>query len=161
VLGTSVAAVFLLNPSVRELRECVGRELATEADQVAATQELIQLGGARVVVVSLGGQGALLVTAQATQRIPAVTMRSGSGSGSGAGDAMVAAITVGLSRGWPLSKSVCFGVAAEAAMLMMPGTATCNRDDVERLFRTRRRPGGPRCTAQLGKRTCAMTDARR
>jgi 6-phosphofructokinase 2 len=58
----------------------------------------------------------------------------GSGSGVGAGNAMVAAITVGLSRGWPLSKSVRFGVAAGAAMLMTPGTAVCNRGDVERLF---------------------------
>jgi 6-phosphofructokinase 2 len=55
-------------------------------------------------------------------------------SGVGAGDAMVAAIAVGLSRGWPLPKSVCFGVAAGAAMLMTPGTACCNRADVERLF---------------------------
>ena len=83
-------------------------------------------------MVSLGGQGALLITAQASQRVPAIKMRSGSGVG--AGDAMVAAIAVGLSRGWPLPKSVCFGVAAGAAMLMTPGTACCNRDDVERLF---------------------------
>jgi 6-phosphofructokinase 2 len=112
--------------------ECAGRELATEADQVAAAQELIQRGRAQVIVVSLGGQGALLITAQASQRVPAIKMRSGSGVG--AGDAMVAAITVGLCRGWPLPKSVCFGVAAGAAMLMTPGTAVCNRDEIERLF---------------------------
>jgi 6-phosphofructokinase 2 len=126
------SGVFLLKPSVRELRECVGRELATEAEQVAAARELVQRGQAQVVVVSLGHRGALLVTARAAQRVPAIKMRSGSGVG--AGDAMVAAITVGLSRGWPLSKSVRFGVAAGAAMLMTPGTAVCNRGDVERLF---------------------------
>lgn len=126
------SGVFLLKPSVRELRECVGRELATEADETAAAQELVQRGQAQVVVVSFGDRGALLVTPDAAQRIPAIKMRSGSGVG--AGDAMVAAITVGLSRGWPLSKSVRFGVAAGAAMLMTPGTAVCNRSDVERLF---------------------------
>lgn len=57
-----------------------------------------------------------------------------SGSGVGAGDAMVAAITVGLSRGWPIEKSVRFGIAAGASMLMTPGTAACNRADVDRLF---------------------------
>jgi 6-phosphofructokinase 2 len=126
------SGVFLLKPSVRELRECFGRALATEADQVAAAQELVQRGQAQVVVVSLGGRGALLVTAHASQCFPAIKMRSGSGVG--AGDAMVAAITVGLSRGWPLAKSVRFGIAAGAAMLMTPGTAVCNRADVERLF---------------------------
>jgi 6-phosphofructokinase 2 len=126
------SGVFLLKSSVRELRECVARELATEADQVAAAQELIERGKAKVVVISLGDRGALLVTSDAAQRISAIRMRSGSGVG--AGDAMVAAIAVGLSRGWPLSKSVRFGVAAGAAMLMTPGTAVCSRGDVERLF---------------------------
>jgi 6-phosphofructokinase 2 len=126
------SGVFLLKPSVRELRECVGRELTTEPDQVAAAQELVQRGQTQIVVVSLGSRGALLVTAQGGQRVPAIKMRSGSGVG--AGDAMVAAITVGLSRGWPLSKSIRFGVAAGAAMLMTPGTAVCNRADVEHFF---------------------------
>lgn len=124
--------VFLLKPSVRELRECVGRELDSEAEQIAAAQQLVQRGRAQIVVVSLGEGGALLVTPTAAQRIPAIKMRAGSGVG--AGDAMVAAITVGLSRGWPLSKSVRFGVAAGAAIMMTPGTAVCNRRDVECLF---------------------------
>lgn len=133
--------VHLLKPSVRELRECTGRELATEAEQVGAAQELIQRGCAEVVVVSLGAQGALLVTRQGSQRFPAIHMRSGSGVG--AGDAMVAAITVGLSRGWPLTKSVRFGIAAGAAMLMTPGTAVCSRRDVERLFELVAEPADP------------------
>lgn len=124
--------VFLLKASVRELRECVGRDLISESDQVAAAQELIQCGLAQAVVVSLGSQGALLSTPRRSQRFSAISM--GSGSGVGAGDAMVAAITVGLSRGWPIEKSVRFGIAAGAAMLMTPGTAACNRADVDRLF---------------------------
>ena len=55
-------------------------------------------------------------------------------SGVGAGDAMVAAITVGLSHGWPLAKSVRFGIAAATAKLMTPGTSACTRADVERFL---------------------------
>jgi 6-phosphofructokinase 2 len=124
--------VFLLKPSVRELRECVGRELPGEAQQLAAARELVERGGARNVLVSLGAQGALFVSAQGAQRYPAVAVPPGSGVG--VGDAMVAGITVGLSSGWPLAKSIRLGVAAGAAMLMTPGTATCTRADVERLF---------------------------
>jgi 6-phosphofructokinase 2 len=126
------SGVFLLKASVRELRECVGRPLETEAEQLAAAHELVDSGRAEVVLVSLGSKGALLATAHASQRFSAIPMPGGSGVG--AGDAMVAAITVGLSRGWPLVKSVRLGIAAGAAMLMTPGTATCDRADVEKLF---------------------------
>jgi 6-phosphofructokinase 2 len=122
------SGVFLLKPSVRELREYFGRELATEADRVATARELVDHEQAQVVVVSLSDRGTLLVTTHASQCFPAIRMRSGSGVG--AGDAMIAAITVSLSRGWPLTKSVRFGVAAGAATLMTPGTAVCNRAEV-------------------------------
>lgn len=126
------AGVFLLKPSVRELRECVGRELDTEAEQLAAAHELIDRGVTQAVVVSLGSQGALLATARHSQRFSAIAVRSVSDVG--AGDAMVATITVGLSRCWPLSEAVRFGIAAGTAMLMTPGTEAPTRADVERFF---------------------------
>lgn len=126
------AGAFLLKPSVRELRDCLGRELRDEAEQLGAARELINGGFADNVLVSLGAKGALLVTGQGAQRYPAVEVPPGSGVG--AGDAMVAGITVGLDRGWPLAKSIRLGIAAGAAMLNTPGTASCTRADVERLF---------------------------
>lgn len=127
-----ISSVYLLKVSVRELRECCGRDLTTEAEQLRAAHELIASGRACAVVVSLGSHGALLATSEAGQRFSAIPVRGVSGVG--AGDAMVAAITVGLSRGWPLTKSVRFGIAAGAAMLLTPGTAPCTRADAERLF---------------------------
>ncbi len=126
------SGVYLLKASVRELRECVELPLATESEQFAAAHELVENGCAQVVLVSLGAEGALLATEHASYRFSAIPMRGGSGVG--AGDAMVAAITVGLSRGWPLVKSVRLGIAAGAAMLMTPGTVACNRAEVEKLF---------------------------
>lgn len=126
------SGVFLLKASLRELRERSGRELANEPDQVAAAQDLIDNGLTGAVVVSLGSQGALLATSSGSKRFSAIPVRSGSGVG--AGDAMVAAITVGLSRRWSLDEAVRFGIAAGAAMLLTPGTASCTRYDVERFF---------------------------
>jgi 6-phosphofructokinase 2 len=126
------SGVFLLKPSVRELRECVGRELISESEQLAAAHELIDRGCAQFVVVSLGSEGALLATPHGSQRYSAVEVPSGSGVG--AGDAMTAGITVGLKRGWQLDKAVRLGIAAGAAMLLTPGTAHCLLEDVERLF---------------------------
>lgn len=132
------SGVFLLKPSVRELRECVGRPLPSESEQVGAACELIARGCAEVVLVSLGAQGALLATADVSRRYPAIPVPAGSGVG--AGDSMVAAITVGLSRGWALDKAVRLGIAAGAAMLMTPGTAPCTRREVEHLFEWVPRP---------------------
>lgn len=126
------SGVFLLKASLRELRECVGRDLVTEVDQVAAAQQLIADGRAQVVVVSLGQHGAILATGNESQRFAAVPMRGGSGVG--AGDAMVGAITHGLTRGWPLVKAVRLGIAAGAAMLMTPGTEVCDSAAVAGLF---------------------------
>ena len=124
--------VFLLKASLRELRECVGRDLATEAERLAAAHELIDREIAEAVVVSLGSQGALLATGRLSQRFSAVPVHPVSGVG--AGDAMVAAIVVALSRGLPLAEAVRFGIAAGAAMLLTPGTVACTRDDVERFL---------------------------
>ena len=124
--------VFLLKPSVRELGDCFGRETATEDEQIAAARTLIDTGRSRNVVVSRGGEGALLVTSHGAQRFSPITVPPGSGVG--AGDAMVAGIAVGLTRGWALDRAVLLGTAAGAAMLLTPGTAACAQADVERLL---------------------------
>lgn len=126
------SGVFLLKPSVRELRECVGRDLSTEAEQFAAATELIDRGAAEHVLVSLGAKGAMLVSAGTGLRYRPVDVPPGSGVGTG--DAMVAGVAVGLTRGWTLPDAVRLGVAAGAAMLLTPGTAPCTREDTERLF---------------------------
>lgn len=124
--------VYLLKPSIRELRECVGRELLSADDQLDAARELIGAGITEVVVLSLGAHGALAVTAQGHERLDSIDVPAGSGVG--AGDSMLAAITLGLSRGWALGDAVRLGNAAGAAMLMTPGSQPCLRQDVERLY---------------------------
>ena len=126
------SGVFLLKPSLRELRECLGRELSSEGEQLAGARELIDRGVAENILVSMGAKGALLETADGGLRYPPVEVPPGSGVG--AGDAMVAGVAVGLIRGWSLTESVRLGVAAGAAMLLTPGTAPCTRADTERLF---------------------------
>lgn len=127
------SGIYLLKASVRELGERVGRLLVTESEQLAAAHSLVENGCAQVVLVSLGSRGALLATRQVSQRFSAIAIPGG-GSGVGAGDAMVGAITTGLSRGWPLVKSVRLGIAAGAAMSMTPGTKVCTRTEIEKLF---------------------------
>lgn len=126
------SGVFLIKPSLRELREAVGRALTTDTEQLEAAREIIERGAAQYVLVSRGADGALLAGRDSGQLFAPVPVPPGSGVG--AGDAMVAGVAVGLTRGWPLTKAVRFGIAAGAAMLLTPGTAPCTREDTERLF---------------------------
>lgn len=127
------SGVFLLKPSVRELRECVGRQLVTEDEQIDAARELIDRGVADVIVVSLGADGALLVTGEQSCRFASIAVPTVSG-GVGAGDAMVAGIVVALSRGWDMDAAVRYGIAAATAKLQTAGTSAIEKDVVERYF---------------------------
>ena len=127
------SGVFLLKPSLRELRECVGAELTSEAEQVAAAREIIGRGSARHVLVSLGPRGAMLVSADSAARFAPIAVPPG-GRGVGAGDALVAGVAVGLTRGWPLTEAVRLRVAAASARVLARGTAPCTRNDTERFF---------------------------
>lgn len=128
-----VTGAALVKPSVRELRDCVGAELRGPAEQAAAARNLIEAGVSESVVVSLGASGALVVTADAAERVPGVPVPSGVGTAVGAGDNMLAGIVVGLGRGDPLPEAVRYGTVAGAAATLTPGTEPCRRDDVERL----------------------------
>ena len=126
------SGVYLLKPSIRELRESVGHPLPDRAAQAAAAREWIHAGKCEVIVLSLGADGALVVTADDDEQLPSIAMPVRSAVG--AGDAMVGAIAVGLSREWSLSEAVRFGIASAAATLTVPGTGMCQRSDVEALF---------------------------
>jgi 6-phosphofructokinase 2 len=126
------AGVFLIKPSLRELRVLTGDPLTHEGEQEAAARAIVGRGGAEIVVVSLGAAGVLFAARDGCERLrsPTVPVRSKVG----AGDSMVAGITLALARGRPLRDAVRFGIAAGAAAVMNPGTQLCRREDTEQLF---------------------------
>jgi 6-phosphofructokinase 2 len=124
--------VYLIKPNLHELCELVGRDLRDEPHQAEAALEVVHSGRCEVVVLSLGPAGALLATAEGTERLrsPSVRVRSRVG----AGDSMLGGIVLGLARGMTLRAAVRYGIAAGAAATLNPGTQLCNREDTERLF---------------------------
>ena len=93
-LRRTTSGVYLVKPSIRELRELTGDDLHDEAAQVRAARGLVDAGRCEVVVLSLGADGALVVTADAAARFAAIPVTVCSAVG--AGDSMLAGITVGL-----------------------------------------------------------------
>lgn len=125
--------IHLLKPSLSELATLAGGKVEGVAAQEAALRELIGRGVAEVIVLSLGGEGAVLASKEGIERFAPLDVPVCSAVG--AGDSMVGAMVLALSRGWSLPAAVRYGIAAGSATLMRPGTELCRAEDVERLYR--------------------------
>ena len=131
-LGLQARGATLFKPSLRELCDLTGTHLSTDAQCVKAARELIAQGAAEMVAVSLGGDGALFVTAAGAWRAPAVPVDVQTTIG--AGDSFVGGMVWSLARGDAPPVAFRWAMAAGAASLLMPGTALCQAVDVHRLF---------------------------
>ncbi len=125
--------VYLLKPSLSELRDIFGAALDIRADQIAACRALVEKKHAEVVALTLGEQGAILVTADRVVRARPLPIEPKSVVG--AGDSFLGAMIWGLTSGRTLDEAFRYGVAAGSAALLVPGTELSRRDDIERLVK--------------------------
>ncbi|MDJ1482325.1 1-phosphofructokinase family hexose kinase [Cytophagaceae bacterium YF14B1] len=124
--------VFLLKPNVGELSKMVGVETLETDDVDDAAKEIINRGDCGIVVVSMGPAGALLVTKDGHEHIPAPTVLKKSTVG--AGDSMVAGMTWSLANGKTPQEMVRMGVACGSAATMNSGTQLFKMEDVRKLY---------------------------
>jgi 6-phosphofructokinase 2 len=140
VLDTSGAAlkaalaegVTLIKPNQVELGDFVGRPLDNEADRVAAARKLIADKRVEAVALTLGENGALLVTADGAWR--SEPMHIEVVSSVGAGDSFLGGMVAAIGADAPLDQAFRMGVAAGSAAVMSPGTELCHEADVKRLL---------------------------
>jgi 6-phosphofructokinase 2 len=125
--------VYLLKPNLSELGKMVGDDSLDITGADEAAQEIISKGHCEAVIVSLGAQGAILVTKKRVDHIPAPTVKKRSTVG--AGDSMVAGITHYLNNKQSLLDSVRMGVACGTAATMNTGTELFQKPDVDRLYK--------------------------
>jgi len=126
------AGVYMLKPNLHELELLSGETFEGEDQMIRVARQLIARHMAEVLVISLGAQGAALVTADdfVQMQPPVVPIRSKVG----AGDSMVGGMTLSLARGWSLRDAVRYGIAAGTAAVMSSGTQLCRLEDVEMIF---------------------------
>ena len=110
---------FLIKPNIHELSEIAGENLRTD-EQVEQAARNLQQSGARNVLVSMGGDGAMLIDEfSSVHRIrphigtPVNTV--------GAGDSMVAGFLAGADQGYDYALKL--GSAAGSATAFSPGLA--------------------------------------
>ncbi|MDQ0464375.1 6-phosphofructokinase 2 [Caulobacter ginsengisoli] len=125
------AGVWLVKPSLRELCELTGLPLPDLATRLAACRALIAAGSAEIVALSLGDEGALLVTANEAFSARALAVRPVSTVG--AGDSFLGGLLWGITRDLPMADCLRQAMAAGAAALLSPGTGLCRPEDVQRL----------------------------
>jgi fructose-1-phosphate kinase PfkB-like protein len=86
----------------------------------------------RALIITLGAQGALAVTADETLYSPAPNVLLVSAAG--AGDAVAAGVMLARRQGQPWSEALRLGVAAAAAVVMNEGTAVCTAQQIKDLL---------------------------
>jgi 6-phosphofructokinase 2 len=124
--------VFLVKPNLREINELMRVEAEDEASLLAASRQLIEERRTEVVALSLGDLGALLVTRDQAWRAHAPQIKIISAVG--AGDSFLGALLWALVSNLSMPEALRYAVAAGAAAVLTPGTALCDRDEVERLL---------------------------
>lgn len=124
--------IFLCKPNLGELSSLVGKERLATDEILLAARSIIAKGGCEVMAVSMGPDGALLVTATESFHIkpPAVEVHSTVG----AGDSMVGGMLMGLAQDWSWKDVLCYGVAAGTSATMNHGTGLCKKPEVDRIF---------------------------
>jgi 1-phosphofructokinase len=121
----------LIKPNVAEAEGLLERRLPDESAVLQAARELVARG-IGIVVISMGGQGAICATRDGAWRVrpPAVERRSTVGSG----DSMVAGLAVALARGDDIVVGLKLGAAAGAATAASEGTALGTPHDIAMLL---------------------------
>jgi len=124
--------VYLVKPNIGELAKLIGVERLELSDVEKAAKKLIEKGSAEIIVVSLGAEGAILVTKDTTEFVAAP--KAEKKSTVGAGDSMVGGMVWALSQNKTLKEVIQMGVCCGTAATMNEGTQLFKMEDVERFF---------------------------
>jgi ribokinase len=129
-----LADVDILVPNESELGLLSGRPVSEVDSAKAAARELLRKG-VKTVIVTLGANGALLVTGEKTTHIP--TFKVNVVDTTAAGDAFIGGLAAALQNGKSLEEAVRYGNASGALAATKFGAQPSlpTRDEVEKLLR--------------------------
>lgn len=133
LMAATLAEPYFIKPNRDELEALIGRRLTAVDDVVDAARSLLA-GGINRVCVTLGPNGAMLLSQ--TQGIYAEGLSVPVGSTVGAGDATVAALAYAEAEGMNDADALRLAIAAGAASVMQPGTRVAPRKQVMELEKT-------------------------
>lgn len=126
------AGVYMLKPNLNELSYLSGVTHLSGMQVEKKAREVLEKNNCHSLVISMGAKGALLVTQDIVEHVPAppVLMKSTVG----AGDSMVAGMALALSQGKSMREVIRLGVACGTAATMTEGSELIRKNDVEHLY---------------------------
>ena len=124
--------IHLLKPSLSEFESIVGRASSEPSCRPSQAVDLVQSGVAHMIALTLGGDGAILATAEGALQLPAMAVTERTGVG--AGDSFLAGLVLGLARGQTNDEALRLAIAAGAVAVAGSGTARVQRAKVEALY---------------------------
>jgi fructose-1-phosphate kinase PfkB-like protein len=119
----------IAKPNIDEISDLAGQSVTSIEAAYRVGMEL-QKKYNTMLVITLGGEGALAILGDRSYRIP--VLKIDVVSTAGAGDAVLAGLSAALSDGKLIEVGLKLGFAAAAAVCLSPATADCRRSDVER-----------------------------
>ena len=123
---------YLIKPNIGELCKMLNVDWLDKDEVPDAAQQAIRDGFAELIAVSMGPDGAWIISSHEKHfaAAPKVEKRSTVG----AGDSMVAGMTYMLQQNRSLKEVIAFGVSCGSAATMNEGTQLFKKEDAERLF---------------------------
>ncbi len=126
------ANLLLIKPNLAEFQQLVGSDITGASDIVAAAKAIVHEGQSRFVAITIGDQGALLVSEELAISLPALPIEAKSAVG--AGDSFLAAMVHALAKGSDPAHAFKRGMAAGSAAVLTPGSNLAYPDEIDRLF---------------------------
>jgi 1-phosphofructokinase len=123
---------FLIKPNLFELETAFGVKLPDKDTAINFCRAHIISTGVEYVCVSMGGDGAMLISADGAWFAPALDIPVRGLAG--AGDSMVAGLVYGLRSGAAPDEILRFGAAAASASVIREGTQLCTREGFDEML---------------------------
>lgn len=124
--------VDIYRENTSAIAEFEGRPVAWPQQAGEWARARIEAGAAKMVIVTEGARGALMVTRE--ERVILQPPKVETSSAIGAGDSFVGALCHALCRGDAPREALRLAVATAAATLLTPGTDLCEVADIDRLL---------------------------
>lgn len=125
------AVPFAMKPNQDEIGQILNRSIETLEEAIEGAKELVSRG-VEYCCVSLGSEGAVLVTKEHAYRAPALKVEVRGIQG--AGDSLVAGMTIAMMQGRTEKEALQYAVAAAGGSVMRDGTLMCTKEDFDMLL---------------------------
>ncbi|MCI8768349.1 MAG: 1-phosphofructokinase [Ruminococcus sp.] len=125
------AVPTMIKPNLDEIRMLTGKD-CTDPEEIIEAAKVLHGRGIRIVTVSLGGDGAVVVSDEGAYR--ARVPRIHAVNTVGCGDSMTAGFALGLSEGLSIKETLRKASAVSAAAAMREETGFFVKEDMERLL---------------------------